>query len=55
MPAVVVPEAPPMETNSLSTVGRMEVVSANGRRVIVDPDVDVEALVRLMRRLETLR
>ncbi|ESY63174.1 hypothetical protein X743_33395 [Mesorhizobium sp. LNHC252B00] len=35
--------------------GRIEVVSANGRRVIVDRDVDVEALLRIMRGLETLR
>jgi hypothetical protein len=27
---------------------------ANGRRVIVDCDVDVEALLRIMRELETL-
>jgi transposase len=33
----------------------MEVMSANGRRVIVDRDVDVEALLRIMRGLETLR
>ncbi|MBB5539660.1 hypothetical protein GGD55_006410 [Rhizobium giardinii] len=33
----------------------MEVVSANGRRVIVDRDVDVEALLRIMRGLEALR
>ena len=33
---------------------RMEVVSANGRRVIVDRDVDVEALLRIIRGLETL-
>ncbi|WP_092576221.1 IS66-like element accessory protein TnpA [Rhizobium lusitanum] len=35
--------------------GRMEVVSANGRRVIVDREVDIEALVRIIRGLETLR
>jgi len=34
--------------------GRMEVVTANNRRVIVDRDVDVEPLLRLMRALETL-
>jgi transposase len=34
--------------------GRMEVVSANGRRVIVDREVDVEALVGIIRALETL-
>jgi transposase len=34
--------------------GRMEVVSANGRRVIVDREVDVEALLGIIRALETL-
>jgi transposase len=33
---------------------RIEIVSANGRRVIVDYDVDVETLLRIMRGLETL-
>jgi transposase len=32
----------------------MEVVSANGRRVIVDREVDVEALLGIIRALETL-
>ena len=34
---------------------RIEIVSANGRRVLVDCDVDVEGLLRIMRGLETLR
>jgi transposase len=33
---------------------RIEIVIANGRRVIVDCDVDVETLLRIMRGLETL-
>jgi transposase len=33
----------------------MEVVAANGRRVIVDSGVDIDVLVRIMRGLETLR
>lgn len=37
-----------------SRTGRMEIVSANGRRVIVDGDVDAEALCRIIRMLETL-
>ena len=32
----------------------MEIVSANGRRVVVDCNVDVEALLRIIRGLETL-
>ncbi|WP_245460116.1 transposase [Mesorhizobium sp. M1B.F.Ca.ET.045.04.1.1] len=35
--------------------GRMEIVGANGRRVIVDRTVDVAVLMRLLRGLETLR
>lgn len=35
--------------------GRMEIVAANGRRVVVDGSVDVEALLRIVRGLETLR
>lgn len=35
--------------------GRMEVVSANGRRVVVDRDADVDTLLRIVRALETLR
>ncbi len=54
VPALLVPEVEPA-AGSLPTVGRMEVVSANGRRAIVDRDVDVEALLRIMRGLETLR
>jgi transposase len=34
---------------------QMEVVSANGRRVVVDCDVDVDTLLRIIRALETLR
>jgi transposase len=49
-PAATAPVQPLTSDN-----GRMEVMSANGRRVIVDRDVDVEALLRIMRGLETLR
>ncbi|MGO4567960.1 transposase [Rhizobium sp. 2YAF20] len=55
VPAVVMPEAPPVDAKALSTASRMEVVSANGRRVIVGQDVDVDVLLRIMRGLETLR
>jgi transposase len=60
IPALLVPE-PGMPVSALATKplkaqnGLMEIVSANGRRVIVDRDVDVEALLRIMRGLETLR
>jgi transposase len=51
VPAVIVPEQP---GPAISGTGRMEVASANGRRVIVDRDVDVAALLRVIRGLETL-
>jgi len=35
--------------------GRMDVVTANGRHVIVDRDVDVDALLRIISGLEALR
>jgi transposase len=57
VPALVVAEAPvpaPVPLNSPSGAGRMEILSANGRRVIVDRDVDVDVLVRILRGLETL-
>jgi transposase len=57
LPAIVGPDTGVSATvaSSVSVNGRMEVVSATGRRVIVDRDVDVEALLRVMRGLETLR
>ncbi len=58
VPALIVPEASaptPVASKSSAGGGRMEVVSANERRVIVDRDVDVDVLLRIMRGLETLR
>ncbi|MGO8455318.1 transposase [Rhizobium ruizarguesonis] len=64
VPAIVVAEPVVASTPPAATVavpppitdqGRMEVVSANGRRVIVGQDVDVDVLLRLIRGLETLR
>jgi transposase len=51
VPAVIVPEQPEKGTG---TGCRIEIVIANGRRVIVDCDGDVEMLLRIMRGLETL-
>lgn len=48
--AVIVPEAP----KAGSGEGRLEIVIGNGRRVLVDRDVDTDALVRVVRALETL-
>jgi transposase len=53
VPAMIVPEQPKKGPEPAG--GRMEVVSVNGRRVIVEPGVDVEVLLRIMRGLETLR
>ncbi len=52
VPATIVPTPP--EKGPEPAGGRMEVVSANGRRVIVDPDVAGEALLRIIQGLETL-
>ncbi len=49
-PAATVAVPPPVSDH-----GRMEVVSAKDRRVIVGRDVDVDVLLRIMRGLETLR
>jgi transposase len=54
IPALLVAEMEPA-AGALPNASRMEVVSANGRRVIVDRDVDIEVLLRIMRGLETLR
>lgn len=50
VPAVILPERPERGAGD----GRLEVVSANGRRVLVDRAVDVETLVRVIRGLDTL-
>jgi transposase len=50
--AVVVAEPP--ARGHASGDGRIEIVSANGRRVLVDGEVEVEALLRILRGLETL-
>ncbi|WP_105373312.1 IS66-like element accessory protein TnpA [Neorhizobium huautlense] len=60
IPALLVPEpgvpvAATATKPSMAQGGLMEVVSANGRRVIVGRDVDVEALLRILRGLEALR
>jgi transposase len=49
---MIVPEQP--EKGTETGCRRIEIVSANGRRVIVHCDVDVETLLRIMRGLETL-
>jgi transposase len=52
VPAMIDPKQP--EKGSGLGGSRIEIVSANGRRVIVDCDIDVETLLRIMRGLETL-
>lgn len=53
VPATVVPEPAPHDAPALAG-GRMEMVTANGRRIVIEPDVDVDALIRIVRALETL-
>jgi len=52
VPAMIVPDRPEMATGP--ECRRMEIMSANGRRVVVDCNVDVEALLRIIRAIETL-
>ena len=52
VPAMIVAEPP--AKGGASSRGRIEIVSSNGRRVLVDGDVEVEALLRILRGLETL-
>jgi transposase len=52
VPAMIVAE--PAEKRAEASCGRMEVVSTNGRRVVVDRHVDVAALLRIVQGLETL-
>ncbi len=55
VPALVVPETSPHGERTTTGSGRIEIVSATGRRVIVDRDVDVAVLLRIVQALETLR
>jgi len=52
VPAMIAPALP--EKGTGLDCHRIEIVSANGRRVIVDCDVNVETLLRIVRELETL-
>lgn len=55
VPAQIVPEIQSTkEPAAPATTGTLEIVTANGRRVIVDHKVDVTVLLRIMRGLETL-
>jgi transposase len=56
VPARIVSEVPSTtERAAPAAAGTLEVVTANGRRLIVDYNVDVAVLLRIMRGLETLR
>jgi transposase len=58
VPVQITPEAPApvaAASNPVIGQGRMEAMSANGRRVIVERDVDGDALLSILRGLETLR
>jgi transposase len=51
VPAIIVPEAV-AATRAMAASGRMEVMSTNGRRVVVGADVDTAALLRVLEALE---
>jgi transposase len=51
VPAIIVPEAA-AATTAMAAGGRMEVMSANGRRVVVGADVGTAALLRVLDALE---
>jgi transposase len=53
VPAMIA--AAPPTAGGGSGCGRIEIVSANGWRVLVDNAVDLGALLRILRGLETLR
>ena len=55
VPAVIVPEVTATTGPLMANGSRIEIVAGNGRRVIVDGSVDVDALLRIVRGLETLR
>jgi transposase len=57
LPVTVTPSSapatdPPTVTSALSGSGRMEIVLANNRRIVVGTDVDGEALARVAAALE---
>jgi len=54
VPAIVTPEVKAVCERSALQDGRIEIVTANGRRVVVGPGIDVAALVRIVRGLEQL-
>jgi transposase len=53
VPARIVPEVQSATECAAPVAGTLEVVTANGRRVIVNHHVDVAVLLRIMRGLET--
>jgi transposase len=54
VPAIVTPEPEAAGKRSRSEESRVEIVTANGRRVIIGPGIDVAVLVQLVRALEQL-
>ena len=53
VPAIVAPEPLP-DVKAEQNGGRMEVVTMNGRRVIIDLAIDVAVLLRIVQALENL-
>lgn len=55
IPAVIVPEVTATTSPPPVDGSRIEIVTSNGRRIVVDGRVDVDALLLIVRGLETLR
>jgi transposase len=54
VPAIVTPAPAAVNDRSGPEEGRVEIVTANGRRIIVEPSIDIAILLRLVRGLEQL-
>jgi transposase len=53
VPATVTPALPTLQSPDAEG-GRIEIVTANGRRIIIGRDAELEAVLRLVRGLEAL-
>jgi len=52
VPANILPERPTQVAEPVA--GRIEIVTANGRRIVIDRGADIEAVLRLIRGVEAL-
>jgi transposase len=54
VPAIVTPELDAARERTAPADGRVEIVTTNGRRLLVAPSIDIAVLLRLVRGLEQL-